>query len=53
MGDLSPEHQRVRDQLGPLLERLEVTQMTKSYKMLVLLAMIGGDRLPEPWGSRS
>jgi superfamily II DNA or RNA helicase/diadenosine tetraphosphate (Ap4A) HIT family hydrolase/HKD family nuclease len=46
MGDLSPEQQRVREQIGPFLERLEVTQMTKSYKMLVLLAMIGGDRLP-------
>ncbi len=51
MGDLSPEQRRVREQLGPFLERLEVTQMTKSYKMLVLLAMIGGDRLPGAMGN--
>jgi hypothetical protein len=50
MGDLSSAQQRVQEQLGPFLERLEVTPMVRSYKMLVLLAMIGGDRLPGSMG---
>jgi superfamily II DNA or RNA helicase len=46
MGDLTPEQQRARAQIGAFLQQLEVTPMTRSYKMLVLLAMIGADRLP-------
>jgi hypothetical protein len=41
---LSPEQQRVREQLGPFLERLEVTQMTKKHKPHLLAGGTRGHR---------
>jgi len=46
MGDLTEEQTEVRQRIGALLEQLEVTPMTKSYKMLVLQAMLGEDAFP-------
>jgi hypothetical protein len=46
MGDLDPEQKKVREHLGAFLEQLEVTPMTRSYKMLVLQAMVGEDAFP-------
>jgi superfamily II DNA or RNA helicase/HKD family nuclease/diadenosine tetraphosphate (Ap4A) HIT family hydrolase len=46
MGDLTAAEAQVRAQIGLFLNQLEVTPMTKSYKMLVLLAMIGHDAFP-------
>jgi superfamily II DNA or RNA helicase/HKD family nuclease/diadenosine tetraphosphate (Ap4A) HIT family hydrolase len=46
MGDLTPAQHRVREPLHVFLDQLETTPMTRSYKMLVLLAMIGADRFP-------
>jgi hypothetical protein len=46
MGDLDPEQKKVREHLGAFLEQLEVTPMTRSYKMLVLQAMLGEDAFP-------
>jgi superfamily II DNA or RNA helicase/diadenosine tetraphosphate (Ap4A) HIT family hydrolase len=46
MGDLTPEQTQVWQTLAPFLRELEVTQMTKSYKMVLLLAMLGEDTFP-------
>lgn len=47
-GDLTPDEEGVLDS-GPLsrfLADLETTAMTRSYKMVVLLAMLGSDAFP-------
>jgi superfamily II DNA or RNA helicase len=46
MGDLSPPEHEVRTRHGAFLDTLEVTEMTRSYKMLVLLAMLSEGQLP-------
>jgi superfamily II DNA or RNA helicase len=46
MGDLNPSQTDVLKEHGPWLDALETTAMTKSYKMLVLLAMLNADRFP-------
>lgn len=48
MGDLSENEQRVLDlaSAGEFLESLEITPMTRSFKMLTLLAMLNEDQLP-------
>ena len=46
MGDLSPAAEQLLDRFGDLFAQLEVTPMTKSYKMLVLLAMLDEDAFP-------
>lgn len=46
MGGLSDEQAAVHDRLGTLLDALETTPMTKSFKMIVLLAMLSEDALP-------
>ena len=48
MGDLSNESDLIDSQqaTGTFLEHLESTPMTRSYKMLVLLAMLEADRFP-------
>jgi hypothetical protein len=46
MGDLSDGQRTVLEQAGDFLDALEVTPMTKSFKMLVLLAMLDRDALP-------
>ena len=46
MGDLSPPHQAALAQAADFLASLEITQMTKSFKMLTLLAMLNEDALP-------
>ncbi len=46
LGDLSDEHVLVFECLGSFLKELEKTPMTKSYKMIVLLAMLAENVLP-------
>jgi hypothetical protein len=46
MGDLSQDQQTALDQHGAILDAIEITPMTKSFKMLVLLAMLNADSLP-------
>lgn len=46
MGDLDPREEAALDRYLGFLKSLETTPMTKSYKMLVLLAMLGRDRFP-------
>jgi len=46
MGDLSPAQVVAYQELGPFLDELEVTRMTRSFKMVVLLAMLAEDELP-------
>jgi superfamily II DNA or RNA helicase/diadenosine tetraphosphate (Ap4A) HIT family hydrolase len=46
MGDLTDQQAGSSQQQRDFLEQLEVTPMTRSYKMLVLLAMIGADAFP-------
>lgn len=46
MGDLTPGEDQAFAGQRAFLEQLEVTPMTKSYKMLVLLAMLGADAFP-------
>jgi hypothetical protein len=46
MGDLSDEQVAVLGAAGELLMEVEITRMTKSFKMLVLLAMLNLDCLP-------
>jgi hypothetical protein len=46
MGDVSPSEQRVVESAGDFLDAVETTQMTKSFKMLTLLAMLNRDKLP-------
>jgi superfamily II DNA or RNA helicase/HKD family nuclease len=44
-GDLPPDEKGARDALSAFLETLETTDMTRSYKMLVLMAMINRNQL--------
>ena len=46
MGDLTAEQQRALDVHKGFITSLDTTEMVKSYKMLVLLAMIDADRFP-------
>jgi superfamily II DNA or RNA helicase/diadenosine tetraphosphate (Ap4A) HIT family hydrolase len=46
MGDLSETERDVFGEHEEFFRRLEVTAMTKSYKMVVLLAMLGAEQLP-------
>lgn len=46
MGDLDGEERQALDIARPFLEALESTKMTRSFKMLVLLAMLNTDTLP-------
>lgn len=46
LGDLTPDHVRVLDRHADFLVELETTPMVKSYKMLVLLAMLNSDAFP-------
>jgi superfamily II DNA or RNA helicase/diadenosine tetraphosphate (Ap4A) HIT family hydrolase len=46
MGDFDPAHDQAETQLREFLRALEVTPMTRSYKMLVLLAMLGEEQFP-------
>ena len=46
MGDLSPQQRELLEAHGPFLDALEISPMTKSYKMLLLLAMLNEDALP-------
>lgn len=46
MGGLTPEQHEALEAHGAFLKALEATAMTKSYKMLVLLAMLERDALP-------
>jgi len=46
MGDLSEEERRALDAAGDFLGELDITSMSKSYKMVVLLAMISEGRFP-------
>jgi superfamily II DNA or RNA helicase len=46
MGDLTEMQSRALDAVGDFLDALEITPMTKSYKMLVLLAMLNDDAFP-------
>ncbi|RLA44480.1 MAG: DUF3427 domain-containing protein, partial [Gammaproteobacteria bacterium] len=45
-GDLSISEKEVFEQFRAFFEALETTQMTKSFKMITLLAMIAKDRFP-------
>ena len=45
-GDLTADQRGVLDRHGALLDELETTPMTRSYKMLVLLAMLNRDAFP-------
>ncbi len=46
MEDLTPEQQRALDEHGEFLDVIEVTPMTRSFKMLVLQALLNADQLP-------
>jgi superfamily II DNA or RNA helicase/diadenosine tetraphosphate (Ap4A) HIT family hydrolase/HKD family nuclease len=46
IGDLTEGAGSALDRFSVLLDALEVTPMTKSFKMLVLLAMLNRDRFP-------
>lgn len=46
MGDLDAVEKAVFDANEHFFRQLEVTRMTRSYKMVVLLAMLGADALP-------
>ena len=46
MGDLGAEQTELLEHVGEFLDQLEVTQMTKSFKMLTLSAMLNRDALP-------
>jgi hypothetical protein len=48
MGDLTPEHDAALSENAAFLDVLEVRPMTKSYTMLVLLAMLNRDAFPGP-----
>jgi superfamily II DNA or RNA helicase/diadenosine tetraphosphate (Ap4A) HIT family hydrolase len=45
-GGLTPDEKSAREALSSFLEALETTDMTRGYKMLVLLAMINRNQLP-------
>lgn len=46
VGDLTPAQVAALDAASGFLDALEVTPMTKSYKMLVLLAMLDAEHIP-------
>ncbi len=46
MGDFTAEQEQVWGTLRPFLEQLEKTEMTRSYKMVLLLALLGEDAFP-------
>ena len=46
MGDLAPDEEALLQDLGDFLESIEVTPMTRSFKMLTLLAMLDLGALP-------
>jgi superfamily II DNA or RNA helicase/diadenosine tetraphosphate (Ap4A) HIT family hydrolase len=46
MGDLSPEEERIWPRVESFLRHLETTPMTRSYKMVLLLAMLGEGAFP-------
>jgi superfamily II DNA or RNA helicase/HKD family nuclease len=46
MGDLTPEEGAALDACGKFLDELDVTPMQKSYKMLVLQALLNLDAFP-------
>ena len=46
MGDLDATQQRALERHGAFIDALDTTEMVKSYKMLVLLAMLNADRFP-------
>lgn len=46
MGDLSPAESAALDQASEFLSELESTRMTRSFKVLTLLAMLDEDNLP-------
>ena len=46
MGDLSSVQQELLKQHGAFLDMLESTHMTKSYKMVTILAMLASNRFP-------
>jgi hypothetical protein len=46
MGDLTADQQRALDLHKGFIAALDTAEMVKSYKMLVLLAMIDADRFP-------
>jgi hypothetical protein len=46
IGDLDATQQRVLERHGTFVDALDTTEMVKSYKMLVLLAMLNADRFP-------
>jgi len=48
MGDLDAEQQSALQKGGAILDALETTRMTRSFKMLVLQAMLNTDTLPGP-----
>jgi hypothetical protein len=45
-GDLDPDEAEAREAAKGFLNSLEITPMTRSYKMLVLLSMLNRDALP-------
>jgi superfamily II DNA or RNA helicase/HKD family nuclease/diadenosine tetraphosphate (Ap4A) HIT family hydrolase len=49
-GDLDPDERAAFDACNAFLAGLETTRMTRSYKMLVVLAMLNTDTLPGPAG---
>jgi hypothetical protein len=46
MGDLSPDQAQALQAFDAFLQALEVTPMTKSFKMVVLLAMLAEEAFP-------
>ena len=46
MGDLSPDETQVLDDHSVFIKGLETTSMSKSYKMVLLRAMLNSDALP-------
>lgn len=46
MGDLDPAQATALAEANGFLESLETTEMTKSYKMLLLISMLNMDRFP-------
>ena len=53
MEDLTTEQRRALESHGPFIDALDTTEMVKSYKMLVLLAMLNADKFPAPSRSTS
>ncbi len=46
MGDLPADQRSALEKSGPFLDALEATDMTKSYKMVLLVSMLNADRFP-------